>query len=195
MEDLLHLAELRQARARQVVEMSGVPAAWKAIGAEVVPVGSLRTGLLINHRDIDFHIYTGELDPAASFRAVARICANPAVTGMEFRNLAATEECCFEFHVSLRDERGDSWRVDMIQIRRGSKYDGFFETVADRILAALTPETKRTILMLKCAAPQSARIMGIEYCRAVMEGGVRSWPEFIAWRAMNPVSGILTWRP
>lgn len=195
MEDLLRLAELRQARARQMVETSGVSAAWEEIGAEVVPVGSLRTGLLINHRDIDFHIYTGELDPAASFRAVARICANPAVTGMEFRNLAATEECCFEFHVSLRDERGDSWRVDMIQIRRGSKYDGFFETVADRILAALTPETKRTILMLKCAAPQSARIMGIEYCRAVMEGGVRSWPEFIAWRAMNPVSGILTWRP
>lgn len=195
MEELLRLAELRQARARRVVEMSGIPAAWKAIGAEVAAVGSLRTGLLIDHRDIDFHVYTDTLEPEESFRAVARICANPAVTGMEFRNLAATEECCFEFHVSLRDERGDSWRVDMIQIRRGSKCDGFFETVADRILAALTPETKRTILMLKCAAPQSARIMGIEYCRAVMEGGVRSWPEFIAWRAMNPVSGILTWRP
>lgn len=195
MEDLLRLAEVRQARARRVVETSGVLAAWKAIGAEVVPVGSLRTGLLMNHRDIDFHIYTGELDPEESFRAVSRICAHPAVTGMEFRNLAATEECCFEFHVSLRDERGDLWRIDMIQIRRGSKYDGFFETVADRIRAVLTPETKRTILALKCAAPESARIMGIEYCRAVIECGVRSWPGFIAWRAVNPVSGILTWRP
>lgn len=195
MEDLLRLAELRQARARRVVESSGILTAWNAIGAEPVPVGSLRTGLLINHRDIDFHIYTGELNPEESLRAVGRICANPAVTGMEFRNLAATEECCFEFHVSLRDERGDLWRIDMIQIRRGSKYDGFFEAVADRILAVLTPETKRTILALKCAAPASARIMGIEYCHAVLEGGVRSWPEFIAWRAMNPVSGILMWRP
>lgn len=195
MEELLRLAELRKARARRLLKEVGVTAAWEAIGADVSLVGSLRSGLLMTHRDIDVHLYTETLNPEESFRALARICAHPAVTGMEFRNLAETGECCFEFHLSVRDERGDLWRVDMIQIRRGSKYDGFFETVADRILAALTPETKRTILMLKCAAPQSARIMGIEYCRAVMEGGVRSWPEFIAWRAMNPVSGILTWRP
>ena len=195
MDDLEKLAAINQQKARAVLRSSGLREAWEAVGARVNPIGSLAMGLLLTHRDIDLHVYTETLEVAVGFRIMSDIGANPAVKRLEYRNLAATEECCFEFHVSLRDERGDSWRVDMIQIRRGSKYDGFFETVADRILAALTPETKRTILMLKCAAPQSARIMGIEYCRAVMEGGVRSWPEFIAWRAMNPVSGILTWRP
>ena len=66
MEELLRLAELRQARARRVVEMSGIPAAWKAIGAEVAAVGSLRTGLLIDHRDIDFHVYTDTLEPESA---------------------------------------------------------------------------------------------------------------------------------
>ncbi len=193
--DLLRLAEANQARARRLLKEVGVTAAWEAIGADVSLVGSLRSGLLMTHRDIDVHLYTETLNPEESFRALARICAHPAVTGMEFRNLAETGECCFEFHLSVRDERGDLWRLDMIQIRRGSRYDGYFEQVADRIREVLTPEWRRTILMLKCAAPEAAGIMGLEYCRAVIEGGVRSWPEFIAWRAMNPVSGILAWRP
>ena len=52
------LAARNQETAYQVIRKSGVVPAWESIGAEVHLVGSLKTGLLMKHRDIDFHIYT-----------------------------------------------------------------------------------------------------------------------------------------
>ncbi|WP_417170721.1 hypothetical protein [Victivallis sp.] len=74
--DLLRLAEANQARARRLLKEVGVTAAWEAIGADVSLVGSLRSGLLMTHRDIDVHLYTETLNPEESFRALARICAH-----------------------------------------------------------------------------------------------------------------------
>ena len=39
------------------------------------------------------------------------------------------------------------------------------------------------------------KIMGIEYYQAVLRDGVRTYAEFEAWRAANPVDGILEWMP
>ena len=46
---------------------------WESIGAQVNLVGSLRMGLLMKHRDIDFHIYTSSLSLTDSFRAMAKL--------------------------------------------------------------------------------------------------------------------------
>ncbi len=37
--------------------------------------------------------------------------------------------------------------------------------------------------------------MGIEYYQAVLRDGVRTYAEFEAWRAANPVTGVLEWMP
>ena len=63
--DILDIARLNQQRAWKVVEDSGVIPAWESIGAEINLVGSLSTGLLMTHRDIDFHIYTSPLELSA----------------------------------------------------------------------------------------------------------------------------------
>lgn len=39
------------------------------------------------------------------------------------------------------------------------------------------------------------KIMGIEYYQAVLRDGVRTYAEFEAWRAANPVTGVLEWMP
>lgn len=193
--DIEALAERNQARAREVIADSGVIAAWESIGAKVNPVGSLPSGLLMTHRDVDFHIYTDTLDVAESFGVITQICRHPAVTHLEYRNLTATEECCFEWHVWIKDCDGDEWQIDMIQILKGSAFDGYFERVVERIKAVLTPETRRTILELKYLTPETEKIMGIEYYHAVIGGGVRTWAEFVAWRAAHPVTGIVEWCP
>ena len=56
--NILDIARLNQQKAWKIVENSGIIQAWESIGAEVNLVGSLRTGLLMKHRDIDFHIYS-----------------------------------------------------------------------------------------------------------------------------------------
>ena len=181
-------------KAMRVIAKSGVRQAWKFIGATVNQVGSMATGLLMKHRDIDFHIYTEKLDIAESFNAIQKICANPAVTRMEYRNLADTAEACLEFHVwFMLDE--EEWQIDMIQILKGSRFDGYFERVAQRIKGVLTPETRRAILELKYLTPDDQHIMGIEYCQAVIADGVRTYPEFIQWRKNHSANGIVSWCP
>ena len=188
------IAENNFEKAMLVIEKSGVRQAWKSIGATVKQVGSVATGLLMKHRDIDFHIYTEKLDIAESFNAIQKICANPAVTRMEYRNLADTAEACLEFHVwFMLDE--EEWQIDMIQILKGSRFDGYFERVAQRINEVLTPETRRAILELKYLTPDDEHIMGIEYCQAVIADGVRTYPEFIQWRKDHSANGIVSWCP
>lgn len=87
------------------------------------------------------------------------------------------------------------WQIDMIHILRGSRYDGYFERVADRISAVLTPEMRRAILSLKYTTPDTMHIAGVEYYRAVIAGGVRSYEDFLDWREKNPVTGIVEWLP
>ena len=188
------IAKNNQQKAWQVVEKSGVRQAWESIGTTINQVGSLAMGLLMKHRDIDFHIYTGELDIAESFKVIQKICSDPAVTRMEYRNLADTAEACLEFHIwyMLDDEE---WQIDMIQILKGSQFDGYFEHVAERIKAHLTPEIRRTILELKYLTPDNEHIMGIEYYQAVISDGIRSYQEFIQWRKNHPVNGIVNWCP
>lgn len=195
MNEIKKLAARNRQRAYEIIRQTGIVQAWESIGAEVHLVGSLRMGLLVKHRDIDFHVYTDELVPAESFRAMARLAEQPGIRKMMYGNLSATEEACLEWHVWYEDQSGEEWTIDLIQIRRGSRYDGYFERMADRIEAAMTPEMRDAIMRLKYETPHTEKIMGVEYYRAVISGGVRSYAELQAWRAAHPAEGVVEWIP
>lgn len=193
--DILALAKQNQQTAWKIIEESHLIPIWESIGAKVNLVGSLRTGLLMTHRDIDFHIYSSPVVLADSFRAMAKLAENPAVEKIECINLLHTPEACVEWHAWYRHTDNELWQIDMIHIAEGSRYDGYFEEVAERIAAALTEETRQTILKLKYETPASVKIMGIEYYEAVLRDGVRSYTEFEEWREKHPVNGIVEWMP
>jgi len=195
MTDILQKAGIYRKKAERIIEKIRVSEAWESIGAEVHPVGSFPMGLLMKHQDLDFHIYTPELKCSDGLKAIERLSESVRVRRLEFRDLAGTEEQCFEWHAWIPDEDGSEWQIDMIQILKGSRYDGYFEHVAERIRAVLTPETKRTILELKNRTQENRHIMGIEYYQAVIRDGVRTWSEFEAWREKHPVSGVVEWCP
>ena len=193
--DFLKIAQKNQKKAFEIIQKLNVYAAWETVGATVNLIGSLKTGLLMKHLDIDFHIYTPELKLSDSFRAIEKIAENGGVEKIEYVNLLSAPDACLEWHVFYKDEDQNIWQIDMIHIVKGSRYDGFFENIAARITQNTAPEQKETILRLKYETPDSEKIAGIEYCRAVMQGGVRTYPELIKWRRENPVSGILEWLP
>ena len=83
----------------------------------------------------------------------------------------------------------------MIHILKGSYYDGYFEQVAERILAVLTPEIRETILKLKYETPDGEEIMGIEYYQAVIQDGIKDYSAFQNWRKVHPANGIIDWIP
>lgn len=193
--NILELAKRNQQKAWEIIEDTRIVRIWEGIGAKVNLVGSLRTGLLMKHRDIDFHIYTSPLDLSASFRAIAELAENTSVKKIEYTNLLHTAEACIEWHAWYQDMEGELWQMDMIHIQEGSRYDGYFERVAERISAVLTDEMRLAILKLKYETPDTEKIMGVEYYQAVIQDGVRSYPEFEEWRRLHPAVGVVEWMP
>ena len=126
---------------------------------------------------------------------MARIAENPHIEHIECRNSINTDERCIEWHAFYRDEDNDIWQIDMIHIERGSRYDGYFEHVADRISELLTDEMRSTILRLKYETPDTEKIAGIEYYRAVIDGGVATYDELSAYRRLHPLNGVDDWIP
>lgn len=193
--NILELTKRNQQKAWEIIEDTRIVRIWEGIGAKVNLVGSLRTGLLMKHRDIDFHIYTSPLDLSASFRAMAELAENTSVKKIEYTNLLHTAEACIEWHAWYQDMEGELWQMDMIHIQEGSRYDGYFERVAERISAVLTDEMRLAILKLKYETPDTEKIMGVEYYQAVIQDGVRSYPEFEEWRRLHPAVGVVEWMP
>ena len=193
--NILELAKRNQQKAWEIIEDTRIVRIWEGIGAKVNLVGSLRTRLLMKHRDIDFHIYTSPLDLSASFRAIAELAENTSVKKIEYTNLLHTAEACIEWHAWYQDMEGELWQMDMIHIQEGSRYDGYFERVAERISAVLTDEMRLAILKLKYETPDTEKIMGVEYYQAVIQDGVRSYPEFEEWRRLHPAVGVVEWSP
>ena len=191
--NIFELAKRNQQKAWEIIEDTRIVRIWEGIGAKVNLVGSLRTGLLMKHRDIDFHIYTSPLDLSASFRAMAELAENTSVKKIEYTNLLHTAEACIEWHAWYQDMEGELWQMDMIHIQEGSRYDGYFERVAERISAVLTDEMRLAILKLKYETPDTEKIMGVEYYQAVIQDGVRSYPEFEEWRRLHPAVGVVEW--
>lgn len=77
--NILDIARQNQEKAWQVIKNTNLIQIWENAGARINLVGSLSTGLLMKHRDIDFHIYSSPLTLTDSFLAMARLAENPSV--------------------------------------------------------------------------------------------------------------------
>lgn len=194
-ERLIEIAQTNQQRAHEIIQELNLIPLWASINVEAHLVGSLRMGLLMKHLDIDLHLYSDPVSLADDFRIIARLAQNHRIKQIEYANLLDTEEACLEWHLHYEDPLNQMWQIDMIHILKGSRYDSYFEQMADRIVAALTDETRHTILQLKYETPESEKIMGIEYYQAVLRDGVKNYAEFETWRRQHPVTGIITWMP
>lgn len=193
--DILDLSGSNQRRAWDIIRRLDIIKIWADAGAEAHLVGSLAMGLMMTRRDIDIHVYSSPLTVEGSFAAMAKLAVNAAIKKIECRNLLDTDEACIEWHAWYDDGDGEPWQIDIIHILKGSRYDGFFERMAERIKAALTDETRLAILRLKAETPEDVHIMGVEYYQAVLRGGVRTLADFIRWRQEHPVTGIVEWMP
>lgn len=193
--EILALSLKNQQRAWEIIKSTRVIEIWESIGATINLVGSLRLGLMCKHLDIDFHVYTEPFQLTDSFGAIAKLAEHPSVKRIEYNNLLKGEDACISWIVWVEDNDGAMWHIDIIHIIKGSRYDGYFEKVAERISTILTEDLKNTILDLKYKTPDKDKIIGIEYYRAVIEGGVKTYDELKDWLKKNSTEGIIEWMP
>lgn len=195
MKSVLEKAAENQKKAWQIIYETDIINIWESIGAKVNLIGSLKTGLLMKNRDIDFHIYTDKLTPSKSFSAISKLAENPSIKRIQYVNLLNTDEKCIEWHAWYEDDEGKEWQIDMIHILKDSFYDGYFEKVAERISKVLTPEWKERILTIKNDTPETEKIPGIIYYMAVIRDNIQNYAEFSEWRKKHSNIGIIEWMP
>ena len=184
-----------QEKAWQIIAETDLIKIWQEIGAVINLVGSLKTGLLINHRDIDFHIYTDPFCLKDSFLAMAKLAENPNIQKISYTNLMAAEDRCLEWHAVYRGKDGEDWQIDLIHLLPDSPYAGYFEKVAARISEVLTAETRLAILQIKESLPAGEKVMGIQIYQAVISGGVRNYADFSNWLKQSKKEDIIHWIP
>lgn len=193
--DIFELAEHNQRTAWEVLEETGIILAWESIGATVNLVGSLKTGLLMKRRNIDIHIYSQTLDISESFSVIQNMAHKSIFKEILYKNLINTKEERIEWHVKYEDKEHNIWDLDMIHIKKGSKYDGASERVTDSIIKQLTPDIRQTILQVKYDLPSDVSIPGIEIYQAVFDGEVKSYAQLEEWRKNNPLRSSMDWLP
>jgi len=150
---------------------------------------------MLNHRDIDLHLYSEEPIIEKSFSLIKQFATNNRVKDIQYKNLLDTKEECIEWHLLFENEDNEKWKLDIIHIRKGSYYDGYFENVTERIIQKLTPETKNIILEIKYKLGAKSEIPGIQVYQAVLDCGVKNYTDFIDWQKNNSSNEILEWIP
>lgn len=191
---IFELASANQKKANKVLKTSVITNIWEQHGCRVNLIGSLRMGLLATHRDIDLHVYSKGITEENSFSIVAKIAKLPGVTEIKCINGLQTDEHCIAWHIFYRYE-GEIWQFDVIHIEEGSKYDGFFENMTERIVEVLTPQQKESILRLKFETPKDKDYHGVEYYEAVIADGIRNMREFEEWVAEHRKKPQYYWIP
>ena len=194
-EKLINLANANREKALSVLSQSGIKEIWENDGCNVNIIGSLRMGLLANHKDIDLHVYSSNITEASTFAIAAKMSALPGVTEITSINGLHTDEHCMAWHIKYKTEDGELWKFDIIHIETGSKYDGYFEHMAQRILEVITPEQRETILRLKFETPEDETIHGVEYYEAVIANGITSLDDLRKWIISHRSKPLYYWIP
>ena len=189
---IIDIANNNQKKAFSMIKELDIENVFKGVGARINLVGSLKMGLLMKNRDIDFHVYTPELNIEKSFSAISKIALNKKIQNITYTNLIDTDENCIEWHLFYKDkDDNEIWQIDIIHILEGSYYDGYFEKAADDIMNMLTEEKRNIILKLKYETPDNTKIMGIEYYKAVLQYNITNFEDFIKWRDKQLFNGII----
>ena len=119
MQEYRRISEENQQSAYKIIDDLRIIPLWQEIGAEVNLVGSMKTGLLVKHRDIDFHVYTKEVSLAESFSVILKLSKMQGVRRFSFKNLLETDEQCLEWHLTYTDDTGNDWQIDIIHMAKG----------------------------------------------------------------------------
>lgn len=76
-------------KAFEIIAKLEIQKTWENLNSTCNLVGSVKTGLIMNKLDVDFHIYSNDFSIEKSFSAIAQISRNPKIKEVTYRNLLA----------------------------------------------------------------------------------------------------------
>ena len=196
MQDFIEISNRNIRMAHEIIKELNIEKIWKEHCGQANLVGSVKTNLLMNNLDIDYHVYTEEFSIRDSFLTISEIANSQKIKGIQYVNMLESDDKCLEWHLTYIDREQRDWQIDIIHILKESKYVGKFERVADKINSVMNEKMREQILKIKYEANQcKEKVTGIEVYRAAIEDDVKSFEEFIIWYDKNKIDGIVEWEP
>lgn len=193
---LVETSEKNLKKAYKIIAELKIEDIWKRHRSQANLVGSIKTKLIMDHLDIDFHIYSEKFSIANSFAAVGEIAESLKIVDVQYKNLLMSEDKCLEWHMSYKDDEKNNWMIDLIHIRNDSKYVGKFERVAEKINEVMTDERRKRILGIKHEAYDNGeKVVGIEVYKSVIEDDISNYSEYKEWKKKHETEGIIEWEP
>lgn len=196
MENFKNISAKNLEKAFAIIEELQIEKIWRNLGSTCNLVGSVKTGLLMNHLDIDFHTYSDDFSIEKSFNAISQISQNLKIKEVFYRNLLNAEDMCLEWHLSYEETAELIWTIDIIHIKNESPYVGVIERVTEKINSVMTDKLRQTILKIKWESEQQKeKLLGIDIYQAVIEHGIKTFEDFQKWKRNRPNIGISLWEP
>lgn len=196
MENLEHISKKNLEKASAIINELQLEKIWINQGSRCHLVGSVKTGLLMTHLDIDFHTYSDDFSIEKSFQAIAQISQNPKIKEVLYRNLLEAEDRCLEWHLSYEETPERIWTIDLIHIKNDSPYAGVIERVTGKINSVMNERLRHTILKIKYESEQQKeKYLGIDIYQAVIDDGIETFEDFKRWKQNKKDVGISLWEP
>jgi hypothetical protein len=185
-------AELKR-QAHQLIKELGIMYRWSLVGNTVL-VGSASFGLM-STPNLDFEIYVDQPDIRQGFDTVREIATISGVQQIQFHNFMGTSDPGLYWRIDYQDRYGVIWDIDNWLVPFSHPHAGMAASFATAMNQALTDESRQIILTIKAQMSPTKKFRGIDVYKAVLDGGVRDWAEFLQWMEKNPPVKMETWRP
>jgi hypothetical protein len=193
MSERIRQAEQRFVQAMAILEDLKLLERWGRVGTPCI-VGAMSYGLQVAP-DIDLEIFCQRPTVEAGFQVLAEVAAHPRVRKVRFANELDGPDQGLYFQVRYRHESGEEWKLDMWLLAHDHP-GPLSRDMVTPMRRALTDETREAILALKeWVLAGGHPYTSIRIYQAVLEGGVRTPADFLAWFERVKPSGLTTWRP
>jgi hypothetical protein len=187
-------AEARQRIAEDILHELDLVNRWNRFGRCNL-VGAVAYRLVVAP-DIDMEIFCPDPRIEDGFEIIRACALHPKVTKTRFWNALGPPHHGLYWQIRY-DYEGEEWKIDM-----WSMADSYSEPcgshLTEPMIAALTPDSKETILTLKEAvmADDTLDCPSIQIYRAVLDSDVHDIGQLKAWLPKNPMTGVVTdWMP
>lgn len=196
MENLESISKRNIEKAFEIIAELEIQKTWEILNSTCNLVGSVKTGLLMNRLDIDFHTYSNDFSIEKSFSAIAQISRNPKIKKVAYRNLLDADDMCLEWHLWYEETQERIWTIDIMHIKNESAYAGVIERVTEKIKSVLTEKQRQIILKIKWESEQrSEKYSGIDIYQAVIDEGIANFEDFKTWNKNKKNIAISMWEP
>lgn len=192
--DIFEQEERTRVTAHQILHELKLIERWQEVGKPIL-VGAAAYHLMMNP-DIDMEIYCAAPDASAGFQVLAQCVKHPNVISAKYVNLLDKEDQGIYYQIKYRHDDGTEWKLDMWLMAHDHPGPCARDLV-EPLKAALTEETRRSILEIKQQIQRSSDVQApsIQIYEAVIDHGIRSFDEFLRWKAEHGREGLTSWKP